>query len=97
MKTLFIYTSSESSNVGGIIGGVIGGIAVLAIVMVGVLLVGVYLARRKPGNGNWRYSSMLPTNTTTSASTALEFLDDEGPLMGAEPENEPDVKSSENK
>ena len=76
----------------------IGGIAVLAIVMVGVLLLGVYLAQRKPGDRNWRYRSILPTNTTTSASTAEEFLDDDVALIGTEiNSSEPAINSSEEK
>ena len=71
----FLDTSEESSIVGGIIGGVIGGIAVLAIVMVGVLLAGVYLARRKLGDRNWQCSSMLPTNISTSGSMDLKLVD----------------------
>ena len=87
--------SLQSSSVGRIVGGVIGGIAVLAIVIVGLLLVGIYFAYRKPVDRNWRHRSMLPTNTTTSASTAQG---DDVALVDTDiySTNLPDVNSSEN-
>ena len=91
MLVLFIDTSSQLANAGGIAGGVVGGIVGLAILLVAGLVVGILIARRKPGDRGWRYRTMLPTNTPTSASTALEFLDDDDdPLIGH------NVNSSEN-
>ena len=62
----------------------VGAIVGLAVVLLVVLVVGILIARKKPGERGWRYRSMLPTSTATSASTGLEFLEDEGPLHGTE-------------
>ena len=81
--------------IGGVIGGVIGGIAVLVIVILGAGF--CFFFHRKSGNRN----SKLPKDATMSASTALERLDDDGALIGAEinssEKNESDMKCSENK
>ena len=77
----FIDTSSQ---VGGVVGGVVGGIVGLAAVLFVVLVVGILIARKKPGDRGWRYHSILPTTTATSASTGIENLVDEGPLLHSE-------------
>ena len=78
------------ANIGGIAGGVVGGIVGLAAVLFVALVVGILIARKKPGDRGLRYHSLMPTTIATSASTGLEFLEDEGPLLGT------DINSSEN-